>query len=223
MLPNPFTKIGQSTNFGIPKIDFSSLCNNFICNPDIKKIIQLCQFLKNNEKKKSDIFHHNFTNILCYVTSEVSLKRFYFALFDDGLTLKTLKLAYIVFCIQTLRMKIFRIIVIFIIVIITVIIPIVTMQCLLCHPLSFPVRLCVFQMDDPESTSGSCLSLPQHTMSDLTASMTHSPTASQGKKQRSIPSNQKERRFSHGGENYGQFGMSIWTLHTFWLICALSH
>ena len=29
--------------------------------------------------------------------SEVSLKRLYFALFDDGLTLKTLKLALIVF------------------------------------------------------------------------------------------------------------------------------
>ena len=29
--------------------------------------------------------------------SEVSLKRFYFALFDDGLTLKTLKLAFIGF------------------------------------------------------------------------------------------------------------------------------
>ena len=35
--------------------------------------------------------------------SEVSLKRFYFALFDDGLTLKTLKLVYIGFCIQTLH------------------------------------------------------------------------------------------------------------------------
>ena len=30
--------------------------------------------------------------------SEVSLKRFYFALFDDGLTLKTFKLAFIGFC-----------------------------------------------------------------------------------------------------------------------------
>ena len=44
----------------------------------------------------------NFKNIPCYVTSEVSL-RFYFALFD-GLTSKTLKLAYISFCIQTLCM-----------------------------------------------------------------------------------------------------------------------
>ena len=35
--------------------------------------------------------------------SEV-LKRFYFALFDDGLTLKTLNLAYIGFCIQTLHL-----------------------------------------------------------------------------------------------------------------------
>ena len=30
----------------------------------------------------------NFNNIPYYVTSEVSLKRFQFALFDDGLTLK---------------------------------------------------------------------------------------------------------------------------------------
>ena len=34
-------------------------------------------------------------SLLHYVMSEVSLKRFYFALFDDGLTLKTLKLAFI--------------------------------------------------------------------------------------------------------------------------------
>ena len=30
---------------------------------------------------------YNFTNIPCDVMSEVSLKRFYFALFDDGLAL----------------------------------------------------------------------------------------------------------------------------------------
>ena len=58
---------------------------------------------KENNKKICDIFHHNFKNILCYVTSEISLKRFYFALSDDGLTLKTLKLAFIGFCIQTLQ------------------------------------------------------------------------------------------------------------------------
>ena len=40
-------------------------------------------------------FFHNFTNIPCYAMSEVSFKRFDFALFDDGLTLK---LAFIVFC-----------------------------------------------------------------------------------------------------------------------------
>ena len=44
-----------------------------------------------------DIFHHNFKNISCYVMSEVLLKRFYLALFDDGLTLETLKLVYIGF------------------------------------------------------------------------------------------------------------------------------
>ena len=49
-------------------------------------------------------FHHHFKNISCYVMSEVSLKRFYFVLFDDGLTLKTLKLAFIVFLIQTLHL-----------------------------------------------------------------------------------------------------------------------
>ena len=49
-------------------------------------------------------FSSYFKNIHCYVMSEVSLKRFYFVLFDDGLTLKTLKLAFISFWIQTLRM-----------------------------------------------------------------------------------------------------------------------
>ena len=38
--------------------------------------------------------------------SEVSLKRFYFVLFDDGLTLKTLKLAFIGFLSQTLHIDI---------------------------------------------------------------------------------------------------------------------
>ena len=59
---------------------------------------------KENNKKICHIFHHNYINIPCYVMSEVSLKRFYFALFDDGLTLKTLKLAFIDFCIQTLQL-----------------------------------------------------------------------------------------------------------------------
>ena len=58
---------------------------------------------KENNKKICHIFHHNFKSIRCYVMSEVSLKRFYFALFDDGLTLKTLKLAFINFLIQTLH------------------------------------------------------------------------------------------------------------------------
>ena len=49
-------------------------------------------------------FHHNFKNIPCYVMSEASLKRFYFALFDDGLPLKTLKLEFIGFLIQTLQL-----------------------------------------------------------------------------------------------------------------------
>ena len=52
---------------------------------------------KENNKKICHIFHHNFKNIPCYVMSKVSLKRFYFALFDDGLTLKTLKLVFISF------------------------------------------------------------------------------------------------------------------------------
>ena len=56
---------------------------------------------KENDKKICDIFHHSFKYIPCYVMSEKSMKRFYFALFDDGLTLKTLKLVYIGFCIQT--------------------------------------------------------------------------------------------------------------------------
>ena len=39
---------------------------------------------------------------LIIIMSEVSLKRFYFALFDDGLTLKTLKLAFIGFTFKLL-------------------------------------------------------------------------------------------------------------------------
>ena len=58
-------------------------------------------------KKICHIFHHNFKNIPCYVMSEVSLKRFYFALFDDGLTLKTLKMAFIGFLIKTLQLHLF--------------------------------------------------------------------------------------------------------------------
>ena len=63
------------------------------------------KLLKNKEhnKKICHIFHHNFKNIPSYVMSKVSWKRFYFALFDDGLTLKTLKLAFIGFLIQTLH------------------------------------------------------------------------------------------------------------------------
>ena len=58
---------------------------------------------KENNKEICQIFH-NFKNIPCYVMSEVSLERFYFALFDNGLTFKTLKLAFICFCIQTLHL-----------------------------------------------------------------------------------------------------------------------
>ena len=83
---------------------------SFNAETDISIFINLrylqLKLLKNkeNNKKIYNIFHHNFKNNPCCVTSEVSLKRFYFALFDDGLTLKTLKLTYICFCIQTLHM-----------------------------------------------------------------------------------------------------------------------
>ena len=51
------------------------------------------KLLKNKENKKiCNIFHHNFKNIPCYVMSEVSLKRFYFALFDDRLTLNNFEI-----------------------------------------------------------------------------------------------------------------------------------
>ena len=60
-----------------------------------------------NNKKICHMFHHNFKNIPCYVMSEVSLKKFHFALFEDGLTLKTLKLAFIGFCIQTLYLLLY--------------------------------------------------------------------------------------------------------------------
>ena len=62
---------------------------------------------KENNKKMCHIFHHNFKSIPCYVMSEVSLNRFYFVLSDEGLTLKTLKLGFIVFFfIQTLHISI---------------------------------------------------------------------------------------------------------------------
>ena len=51
--------------------------------------------------------NNNFKNIICYVTSEVSLKGFYFTLSDVGLILNTLELAYIGVCIQTLHLHIF--------------------------------------------------------------------------------------------------------------------
>ena len=56
-----------------------------------------------NDKEICHIFHHNFKNIPCRVMSEVSSKRSYFALFHDGLIVKTLKLPFICFCIQTLQ------------------------------------------------------------------------------------------------------------------------
>ena len=46
---------------------------------------------ENNKKICKNMFHHNLKHIPCYVMSEVSLKMIYFALFDNGLTLKTLK------------------------------------------------------------------------------------------------------------------------------------
>ena len=93
------------------------LCSLYICRSAwrvwIQKQISIfinlrylwLKMLKNkeNNKKICHIFHHNFKNIPCYVMSEVSLKRVYFALFDDGLTLKTLKMFFIGFWIQTLH------------------------------------------------------------------------------------------------------------------------
>ncbi|XP_038079216.1 MAP/microtubule affinity-regulating kinase 3-like isoform X6 [Patiria miniata] len=60
--------------------------------------------------------------------------------------------------------------------------------------------------EEADSTSSSSLSLTQRNVSDMTSAISPSPS-SHGKKQqqqqRGVPSNQKERRFSHGGENYG--------------------
>ena len=61
------------------------------------------KLLNKRENNNCDIFNHNLKNVSCY--NEKLLKRFYFALFDDGLTLKTLALAYIGFCIQTLYIQ----------------------------------------------------------------------------------------------------------------------
>ena len=82
---------------------------SFNSKPDISiyQFWDICdtKLLKNKEnyKKICHIFHHNFKNIPCYVMSEVSLKFEYFALFDDELTLTTLKLAFIGFLIQNLH------------------------------------------------------------------------------------------------------------------------
>ena len=57
--------------------------------------IKAAENYKESDKKICHIFHHNFKNIPCYVMSELLLARFYFVLFDDGLTLKTLKMAFI--------------------------------------------------------------------------------------------------------------------------------
>ncbi|XP_071835082.1 MAP/microtubule affinity-regulating kinase 3-like isoform X3 [Apostichopus japonicus] len=61
--------------------------------------------------------------------------------------------------------------------------------------------------EDGDSNSGSSLSLPQRTINEHSPTIKLSPSA-HGKKQRAVvtPSNQKERRFSHGGENYGSHG-----------------
>ena len=66
------------------------------------RYLRLKLLKKKVSNKICHIFHHNFKNIPCYVMSEVSLKRFYFALFDDGLTLNILKVAFIGCLIQTL-------------------------------------------------------------------------------------------------------------------------
>ena len=44
--------------------------------------------VEKQRRKICDFFNYNFKNIPCYVTSNVLLETFYFALFDDGLTLK---------------------------------------------------------------------------------------------------------------------------------------
>ncbi|XP_022083204.1 MAP/microtubule affinity-regulating kinase 3-like isoform X3 [Acanthaster planci] len=56
--------------------------------------------------------------------------------------------------------------------------------------------------EEADSTSSSSLSLTQRNIPDLTSAISPSPSSHGKKQQRGIPSNQKERRFSHGGENY---------------------
>ena len=69
------------------------------------------------------------------------------------------------------------------------------------------------QSEEIESTTGSSVSLTQRTVSDLTPAITQSPSQQHGKTKprgsvnpsSNSKSNQKERRFSHGGEeNYGK-------------------
>ena len=59
---------------------------------------------KENNKKISNTFYHNFKNIPLYIMSNVSLERYYFVLYDGALTLKMSKMALNAFCDKTLHM-----------------------------------------------------------------------------------------------------------------------
>ncbi|XP_071963147.1 MAP/microtubule affinity-regulating kinase 3-like isoform X3 [Antedon mediterranea] len=61
------------------------------------------------------------------------------------------------------------------------------------------------ELDGGESNPGSSISLTTHRVNDLSTSSAKQSPVTHGKKQRSVStsSNQKQRRFSHGGENLG--------------------
>ena len=63
--------------------------------------LKLLKNKENNKKICNICSFTNFKNSPCYVMSEVTLKRFNVALFDDGLTLQSLKFALICFCIHS--------------------------------------------------------------------------------------------------------------------------
>ena len=59
---------------------------------------------RENNKKISNTFDHNFRNISLHIMRKVSLERYYFVLYNGALTLKISKMALNPFCDKTLQM-----------------------------------------------------------------------------------------------------------------------
>ena len=59
---------------------------------------------KENNKNICNTFDHNFKNIPLYIMRKVSLERNYFVLYDGALTVQISKMAFNLFCNETLHM-----------------------------------------------------------------------------------------------------------------------